>query len=72
MWLSDERCAKTVEAAWSSHSNGSNDGDILKRVANCGRDLDWWNHNIFGNVRKELEKERALLVKAEIKTLASG
>ena len=72
MWLSDERCVEMMEATWPSHSNIDNDGDILKWVANCGRDLDWWNHNNFGYVRKELEKEKALLVKAEIETLASG
>ena len=72
MWLSDERCAEMMEATWSSHSNIDNDGDILKWVANCGRDLDRLNHNNFGYVRKELEKERALLIKAEIETLASG
>ena len=37
-----------------------------------GWDLAWWNHNIFGNVRKELMKEKALLVEAESATIVSG
>ena len=43
MWLSDKQCAEPVEASWSSYSHGHNDSDILKRVENCGRDLQWWN-----------------------------
>ena len=36
-----------------------------KKVEKCGRDLAWWNHNVFGNVRKELAKKKELLVIAE-------
>ncbi|XP_065637373.1 uncharacterized protein LOC136070829 [Quercus suber] len=72
MWLSDERCAELVEASWSSYSVGFRDSDILKRVEICGRDLAWWNHNIFGNVRKELMKKKALLVEAESAAIVSG
>ena len=74
MWLSDERCAETVEAFWSSYSLGHSHSDILKRVENCGRDLSWWNHNIFGNLRKELKKKKkkALLVDVEFATIVSG
>ena len=31
----------------------------------CGRDLSWWNKNMFGNVRRELEKLGKLLLKAK-------
>ena len=72
MWLLDERCVETVEASWSSYSHGHNDSNILKRVENYGRDLQWWNQNIFGNVRKEPEKIKALLAKAEGEALVSG
>lgn len=40
-------------------------GRIFGRVEKCGRDLSWWNKNVFGNVRRELEKLRKLLRKAE-------
>lgn len=33
------------------------DNAILKRVEKCGKDLSWWNLNVFGNVKKELEKK---------------
>ena len=61
-----------VEASWSSYFVGHRDSDILRRVEICGRDLAWWNHNIFGNVRKELKTKKALLVEAESATIVSG
>ena len=54
-----------VEASWSSYNQGFSDSDILKRVDKCGRDLEWWNYNIYGNVRKELTKKKELLIQAE-------
>ena len=65
MWLLDVRCGEVVEASWSSYQQGFSDSDIMKRVEKCGRDLAWWNHNIFGNVRKELAKTKELLIQAK-------
>ena len=65
MWLSDECCGEVVEALWSSYHHGFSDSDILKMVDKCGQDLEWWNYNIFGNVRKELAKKKELLIQAE-------
>ena len=65
MRLSDVRCSEVVEASWSSYQQGFSDSDIMKRVEKCGRDLAWWNHNIFGNVRKELAKTKELLIQAK-------
>ena len=72
MWLLDERCVEMVEASWSSYSVGHSDCDILRRVEICGRDLAWWNHNIFDNVRKELKTKKAFLVEAESAAIVSG
>ena len=72
MWLSDERCTKIVEATWSHHEFGINDSNILRRVKSCGKELAWWNRNIFGNVRRELEKKRAMLTQAESATRILG
>lgn len=65
-------CAEMVESSWSSYSYGYSDGNILQRVKDCNRDLDWWNRNIFGNARKELVKKKALLAKAKNDALISG
>ena len=72
MWLFEERCTEIVEATWSHHDFGTNDSNILRRVESCGKELAWWNRNIFGNVRRELEKKRALLTQAESATRYTG
>lgn len=72
MWLSDERCADTVEASWSSFEHSTNDSEILNRIDRCGKNLSWWNRNIFLNVRRELVKKKDLLAHAEIATMISG
>jgi len=71
-WLTDERCGEVVEASWLSYPHGFSDSDILKRFDNCGQDLEWWNYNIFGNVRKELAKKKELLIQAEQEAQVTG
>ena len=72
MWLSDVRYAELVEASWSSYSHRYGDDAIIKKVERCGRDLAWWNHNVFGNVRKELTKKKEMLVIAENEAQVHG
>ena len=62
MWLSDNRCGETVEAAWGSMENRYGDREIMMKIEKCGKELSWWNQNCFGNVHKELEKKKHLLV----------
>jgi len=64
MWLSNPRCSKIVQAVWDRSVSKSEEG-ILHRVEKCSKDLSWWNKNVFGNVRRELEKLGKLLLKAE-------
>ena len=56
MWLSNPSCEEVVQAAWYCFGGVEFEGDVLKKVEKCGRDLSWWNRNVFGNVRMELEK----------------
>lgn len=56
MWLFDSCCGETVKAAWR---NGE-EGDILKKVEKCSKDLEWWEKNCFGNVRRELEEKKKI------------
>ena len=59
MWLSDGRCGEIVEASWCSSHYGEGDNTILKKVERCGKDLNWRNQNIFGNVKIGInEKEK--------------
>lgn len=69
MWLFDDRCGETVEASWRVVGDGNLSGTlgtlVFKKVEKCGKDLEWWNRNCFGNVRRELEKKKLLLTQAE-------
>ena len=72
MWLSDNHCGETVEASWCSSISEIDDSAIIKKVERCGKDLAWWNRNIFGNVRLELRRKRKMLVQAEMEAMSSG
>lgn len=48
------------------------DDPILRIVGKCGKKLSQWNRNVFGNVRKDLEKKKGLLIKAEREALING
>lgn len=48
------------------------DDPILRIVEKCGKKLSQWNRNVFGNVRKDLEKKKGLLIKAEREALING
>lgn len=38
----------------------------------CGKDLAWWNKNVFGNVKRELENKKKALLEAKRKAWHSG
>ena len=65
MWLSNSGCGETVQATWNHSSGAEGNREILTKIKKCGKDLDWWNRNIFGSVRQELVKKKKLLLQAE-------
>ena len=72
MWLSDSGCGEVVEAAWRSCVSLDPNKEILGKIEKCGKDLTWWNYNVFGNVRRELKKKRDMLVEEEAVALRIG
>lgn len=72
MWLSDVRCVETVEAAWTNTMGPNIDSVILRNVAKCEKDLTWWNHNYFVNVRRDLEAKKRSLLSVEEEAMVSG
>ena len=72
MWLSDDRCGETVEAAWSSTESPDPNSAILKKIAKCEKDLTWWNSNCFGNVRRTLVEKNKLLAAADLDAMRTG
>ena len=72
MWLSNSRCEEIVRSARNSTDGAGIEADLVAKVDKCGRDLAWWNQNVFGNVRKELDHMTKLLVQAESVVVLSG
>ena len=72
MWLSNSSCEEVVVSAWGSGSEISVEGDILRKVEKCGKELGQWEKNVFGNVRLELSRLKKELTKEERITMVSG
>lgn len=72
MWLSHLGCEEVVQATWTSVEDLGFDDTILAKVEKCGTDLGGWNKDVFGSVRKELDRLKKNLVKAETEAMASG
>ena len=65
MWLVDKGCGKTVEGVWEVSYDEGDNRCVLRKIENCGKELIWWSQKCFSNVRKELEKKRKELARAE-------
>ncbi|XP_075636519.1 uncharacterized protein LOC142608713 [Castanea sativa] len=72
MWLSNRECEEVVFSAWNSGGGQRLGGDVLAKVEKCGKELTWWDKNVFGNVRRELDRLRKQLTKAESEAMISG
>ena len=72
MWLSNRECEDMVFSAWNGGHALGFEGDVLAKIDKCGKDLSWLNKNMFGNVRRELECLKKLLVQAKSAAMASG
>lgn len=63
---------EVVQSAWNSTDDLDVGQAALAKVSKYGRDLMWWNKNIFGNVRQELKKMKEQLQKAKNEAIISG
>ncbi|KAL0009461.1 hypothetical protein SO802_010963 [Lithocarpus litseifolius] len=72
MWLLDLGCSNVVEAMWSSDIKADLSNKVIRKIEKCGKELQRWNMDHFGNVRKELAKKRKLLVEAKKEAWRSG
>ena len=61
-----------VVSAWGSGSMVGFEGDILRKVGKCGKELGQWEKNVFGNVRLELNHLKKDLVREERVAMVSG
>ncbi|KAK7837690.1 hypothetical protein CFP56_020890 [Quercus suber] len=70
MWLKDERCEGVVHSVWDKSSRGDPVSKVLRKVEECQTQLKLWDKNVFGNVRRELARNRKLLITAEGDSMA--
>ena len=57
---------------WNIAGESNSRMDLIAMVDKYGRDLTWWNRNVFGNVRRDLDRLKKLLAKAELVVVTSG
>ena len=72
MWLSNSGYEEVVHSACNSIDGVGVDGEILAKVDKWGKDLSWWDKNVFGNVQMELIHLKKLLAKEERAAMLSG
>lgn len=64
--MSNSQCGEVVEVTWRSCVSLDSDREILGKIDKFGKDLSWWNYNVFGNVISELKKKKKdMLVEEE-------
>ena len=69
MWLKDVKCEGFVHSAWEEVVGGDSMGKVIKKVENCQAQLQLWDRNVFGNVRRALARKIKELEKAEVDSM---
>lgn len=72
MWLAKKGCLDTVKAEWDKHIIDNIATSIVPKIERCGSALWRWSSKNFGSIRKELQKKKKLLAKAELEALLTG
>ena len=72
MWLLNSSYEEVEYSAWGSGSRLGDRGNILRKEERCGKDLGYWEKNVFGNVRMELNWLKKVLAKEERAAMISG
>ena len=70
--MEDSGCTNTIEAVWSKNSDEPCDTKIVTKVDQCGKALTRWSKQAFGNVKREIERKRKELSKAEKRAISGG
>ena len=72
MWLSNREGEEVIFSVWHSGDTLGFEGGVSQKIDKCGKELTWWDRNVFSNVRRELERLKKLLVEAKSATMVSG
>ena len=71
MWLADKGCSDMVKAKWCREDNDILGFGVTQKIDRCGKALTQWSRRCFGSVRKDLQKKKQLLARAEFDALIS-
>ena len=58
MWLFDRGCLDIIEAVWLSREDANAHDHVIRKIDQCGKELQKWNRDCFGNVGMVLSKKR--------------
>ena len=72
MWIEEEGCHESVEAAWRELAHGSPMEQVEWKLKSCQVNLKWWSKNSFGNVTKQLREKKEKLKKEEDAAIRGG
>lgn len=65
MWLTNKGCSDTVQAVWASLDYTKPSLRVIQKIDKCGVELKKWSKKNFGNVGREIELKKKILVEAE-------
>ena len=57
MWMRHEGCAEVIKEGWQ-HERISNIEELAKGLENCGKLLNRWNKEVFGNIQVRLRQKK--------------
>ncbi|XP_030945861.1 uncharacterized protein LOC115970359 [Quercus lobata] len=72
MWLADKGCSDMVKVEWCREDNDIAGFGVTQKINRCGKALTQWSQRCFGSVRKDLQKKKQLLTRAEFDALIFG
>ena len=72
MWMMDKGCTNTIETIWRKNVDEPWDTKIITKIDHCGKALTRWSRQAFGNVKREIERKRKQLTKAENIAIGGG
>ena len=72
VWLTEEGCHTTVEAAWRINPCRSSMVKVEEKLKICQKDLKWWSRRSFGNITCALVEKKNLLKQAEALAMLGG
>ena len=70
--MTDKGCTNTIETISRKNVDEPWDTKIITKIDHCGKALTRWSRQAFGNVKREIERKRKQLTKAEKISIGVG